>query len=160
MACAVRKWQTVRYKCHKATAIPEVWGTKTAYWACSLHKAPPQVWAGHRSHPSSPTHGPALPSPHLRNQPILLESMQGHLLLAFIPLCCSMNPNEALLEILIWPLLNFYWLKSPRTQISNITMFTPFLPALDRSGGVEVWPRSNPINMWIVIVGLFVCLPN
>ena len=74
--------------------------------------------------------------------------------------CCSMNPNKALLEILIWPRLNFYWLKSPRTQICNITMFTPFLPALGRIGGVAVWPRSNPINMWVVIVSLFVWFPN
>lgn len=100
------------------------------------------------------------PSARLRNQPILLECQQGHLLLVFIPLCCSMNRNKALLEILIWPLLSFYWLKSPRTQIGNITMFTPILPGLGRSGGVEVWTRSNPVTMWTVIVGLFVCLPN
>lgn len=138
-----RKSQTVRYKRHKPTAVSR--RNKTAYWAWCLHKAPPKVWAGHLSHPSSPSRWPTLPSPHLRNQPILLGSQQGHLLLVFTPLYCSMNRNKALLEILIWPLLSFYWLKSPRTQTDHITMLTPLLPEL-REGKWEVWTRSNP---WI-----------
>ena len=48
-----------------------------------------------------------------------LESKQGHLLLVLFPSCYSMSPSKALPEFLISPLNNFYWLKSPRIQISK-----------------------------------------
>ena len=44
---------------------------------------------------------------------------QGKLVLVFAPWCCSTSPNEILVEFPVCPLINFYWLKSSRTQISN-----------------------------------------
>ena len=49
----------------------------------------------------------------------LLESKQGKLLLVFAASFCSPSPSKALPEFLIWPLINCYWLQSPRTQVSN-----------------------------------------
>lgn len=140
--------------------------TKAGYCTWSWQTAVPRRCTKHLKPLSSPIPGsaptltprtsfpPASPLQHLWG------SKQGHLLLVFTPLYCSMNRNKALLEILIWPLLSFYWLKSPRTQTDHITMLTPLLPELRRSGGVEVWTRSNPMNRWIVIISLSVCLPN
>ena len=33
--------------------------------------------------------------------------------------CCSGDPNKALPEFLVWPLINFYWLRKPRTLEGN-----------------------------------------
>ena len=64
---------------------------------------------------------PALCSPHLRDRLTLPPSgsKQGNLLLVFAPSCCSASPNNALPEFLVWRLINFYWLRSPRTQVGN-----------------------------------------
>ena len=77
-------------------------------------------WVDHFSHPSGPTPGPAptLDSFEGPTHP-LLESKQGKLLLVFAASSCSPSPSKALPEFLIWLLINRYWLKSPRTQVSN-----------------------------------------
>ena len=38
----------------------------------------------------------------------------------FTPSHCYRDPSKALLEFLIWSLINFYWLRRPRTLVSNI----------------------------------------
>ena len=88
--------------------------------AWSLHRAPPRGWADHLSHASWPTHRPApvviafkLPSS------FSLGASKGTCT-SFAPLCCSISPSEALPEILIWTLINIYWLKSPRARVGNI----------------------------------------
>ena len=63
---------------------------------------------------------PPLPSPYLKDQlAVPSGSEQGKLLLVFTPSCCSWSPNKAFPQFLVWPLINFYWLRSPRTQVSN-----------------------------------------
>ena len=108
----------IKNKIQNPTGTSEVPGAKAGYHPWSLHTTSPRGWADHQSHPSSQTHPSAPFSFHLRNPPPS-GSQQGHLLLLLTPLCYSMNPNKALPEFLIWPLNNFYWLKSPRTQVSN-----------------------------------------
>ena len=49
-------------------------------------------------------------------------SEQENLLLVFTSLCCSRSPSKALSEFLVWSLINFFWLKSPGTLISNNTL--------------------------------------
>ena len=46
-------------------------------------------------------------------------SEQGNSLLVFTPLCCSKSPSKALPEFPVWSLINFYWLRSPRTLVGN-----------------------------------------
>ena len=62
-----------------------------------------------------------LPSPPIRNQlaPSRWVSKQGNLLLVFDLHCCSRGPNKALPEFLVWPLINFYWLRRPKSLVSN-----------------------------------------
>ena len=88
----------------------------TAVW--SLHTAKPRGWADHPSHPSSPNLGPIATLIPFR-EPVgpCSGSKQGNLLLVFAP--CSSSPSKALLECLVWPLTNFYWLRRPRTLVGN-----------------------------------------
>ena len=107
----------------ESTVTSEVLGAKAGYCAWSLRHqggAPPRGWAAHLSHPSGPTH-PTAPTQTLFKGPACSTSgsEQGHLLLVFPPSCCCSNSNKALPEFLTWPLINFYWLKSPTTQVGN-----------------------------------------
>ena len=84
----------------------------TAHAPCTQHHQ------GHLSHPSGPTpgHTPTLTS---YKEPACLHlgvggGEQGKLLLVFTPPCCSRGPNKALPEFLVWPLINFYWLKKTK----------------------------------------------
>lgn len=72
----------------------------------------------HLSHPSGPTpfKGPAHPHSE-KSSPS--ESEQGKLLLVLAPSCYGMGPNKALIEFLVWPLINFYWFRSPGTLVSK-----------------------------------------
>ena len=60
-------------------------------------------------------------SPHIRNQlaPPQRASKQGNLLFVFALPCWSRDSNKALPEFLIWPLINFYWLRRPRILAGN-----------------------------------------
>ena len=64
--------------------------------------------------PISPLDTP-LPSPHKRNKlapppPHQETSKQENLLFILTSHCCSRDPNKALTEFLVWPLVNFYYL--------------------------------------------------
>ena len=76
-------------------------------------------WANHPSHASGPTpgHTPTL-TPYKEPAHPLLGNEQGNLLLVFVPPCGSRGPNKALPEFLVWPLINFFWLRRPRSLIS------------------------------------------
>ena len=79
----------------------------------TLHTAPPRGSADHLSHASGPLTNPSPSSPHLRKQLApddLINKGNCHLFLL---------PCEALPELLLWSLINFYWLKSLRTQVIN-----------------------------------------
>ena len=51
-------------------------------------------------------------------------SKQGHLLLVFAPSCCSVSPSKALPKFLIWPLINFYWLRRWPHFLSEVSLTT------------------------------------
>ena len=38
-------------------------------------------------------------------------------MLILSPSCCSRGPNKALFEFLVWPLINFYLVRRPRTLV-------------------------------------------
>ena len=79
-----------------------------------------------RTHISSWTHD----SLHTRNQlgPCWRASEQGKLSLVLAPRCYRRGPDKALPEFLAWPLVIFYWLRSPRTwglgNICNLLFFS------------------------------------
>ena len=56
--------------------------------------------------------------PHTLPRPNWGEK-QDNPLLVLTPSCCSIGPSKALSVIFLWPLINFYWLKIPRTGVSN-----------------------------------------
>ena len=116
-------WGKVWTRCKKSknpAATSEVSGAKAGYCAWSLHTARPRGWADHPRHSFCPTHGSApTRTPFKGSACPSSGSKQGNLLLVFIPSCCSTSPNKALSEFLVWPLINFYCLKSPRTQVGN-----------------------------------------
>ena len=75
----------------------------------TLHTAPPRGWEDHLSHASGPLTNPSPSSPHLRNQLApddLINKGNCHLVL--LP-CLNFSSG----------LINFYWLKSLRTQVIN-----------------------------------------
>ena len=138
--CRWGKLWTIRYK--KATnqlSLLRCWEQKQGW---SQHPAPPRGRADHLSHSSGPTHqatptltpfkGPARPAS---------GSEQGHLFLVFSPLCSSTTPSKALLGPLVWPVINFDWLQSPRTRVG-------FTPATARAHHVPhrvlLWPTLSP----------------
>ena len=105
---------TTRYKQTKIpTATSEVSGAKARYCAWSLHTAPPRGWADHLSHASGLTPGsaPTLTPLTAPARPAS-GSDQGKLLLVFAPSCC-LN--------FLSGIINFYWLRSPRTLVGNNT---------------------------------------
>ena len=74
-------------------------------------------WANHWSHPCSPTRGHTLTFTPYKEEvcPLPWEAhKQGNLLLALAPCCCSRGPNEAFPVFLVWPLVNFYWLRKAK----------------------------------------------
>ena len=124
-AC-MRNWGklwTIRYKkTQNPTATSGVSGAKAGYHAWSLHTAPPRGWAHHPSHPSRLSPGPILTLTPFKGPacwpcPPPQGGSEGscYLLLLY----GSTSPHKALPEFLIWPLINFYWLKSPRTLVGN-----------------------------------------
>ena len=90
------------------TASSEAPGTKARYCEWSLHRAPqngarrpPRPWLSFTSPP--PGSG----------------REQGNMFLVFLHWCCSTSTGKALPEFLIWPLVNFYWLKGQKKKKSN-----------------------------------------
>ena len=49
---------------------------------------------------------------------------QRNMLFVLAPSYCSRGPNKALPEFPIWPPINFYWSRRPRTLVGNRTIFT------------------------------------
>ena len=107
-------------KGQSSAAASEFQGTKAGYSSWPLHTAPGGVGSALRP-PLQPDPQlrlpPAQSSSHLRSQlPVNSGRKQGHLLHLFTPACFSTSPHKALPGCLLWPLSNFFWLKSPRVQ--------------------------------------------
>ena len=102
----------------KPTATSEV-GAKAGF----VHMIPAHGTTKGVGRLPKPCLGPDPPTcstpPHLRDQPAVLGQEQGHLLLVVTPSRYSTSPSKALLEPLIWPLINFCRLKNSRTRVSN-----------------------------------------
>ena len=135
-------------------------GSKAGYWACTLHTAPPRGWGRPPKPPLRPDPGsvptltpfkaPACPPP-------TSEREQGHLLFVFAPMCYSTSPNKALPEFLIWPLINFYWLKSPRTQLGytytlnylfSVRRNSQQLPHMVSKSGKQTTRQPDAVSWW------------
>ena len=107
-------------KGHKPTATSEFPGAKAGAKAGAKTAMIPAFsttkgWADHLATPQTwPTDTPLL-LPHLRNQPALLRE-QRRSPVVFTPSRSSMSPKKACLNFSS-VLINFYWLKSPTTQI-------------------------------------------
>lgn len=81
-------------------------------------------WADHLGHPCSSTHQSMSTLPHVRNYPTALGEQATVCYLFQLPGCAAWVLCEALPEFLIWPLFNFYWYKSLRTQVSNSNKYS------------------------------------
>ena len=124
-----------------------VLGAKAGYCSCTLHIAPPRRWADHLSHLSGQTRGPTPTlTPYKEPACPLSQSEQETLFLVFSPSCCSRSPNKALHEFLVWPLINFYLLRRPRTQVGKILLW--ILVAVFEPGGHYVDQPS--LNVFIL----------
>lgn len=62
-----------------------------------------------------------LPSLHIKNKRGPTQGMSKGTLVCSHSHCCSRGSNKALLEFLVWPLINFYWLRRPITLAGNTT---------------------------------------
>ena len=105
-----------RPNCHSWRA----W-SKSRVLCIPLHTTPPKGWAIYLSHPCglSPGQTPTL-TPCKEQAHLSLREWAG----AREPVCsCSLllqqGSHKTLPEFLVWPLINFYWLKRPRTLVSN-----------------------------------------
>ena len=114
-------WMTKYKKTKTPTANSEGQKQGTANDSCT-HTC--KGWANHLSYPLSPSHwsGPALTSFKAPAYPPS-ENKQGHLFHVFPPLWYNVSPDKALPEFLVWPFINFYWLKSPRRLVGNSSTF-------------------------------------
>ena len=113
--------------CHlwRARGKSRVLKAKAGCWAWTLHTTPPERWANLGNHSSNPTSGHTLPPTLYKEQcrlPHLLGNKQGNLLLIFTPSCCSRSPNKALPEFLVWPFINFYWLRKARHRVLTLSV--------------------------------------
>lgn len=157
----MRSWGklwTMRYKKPKnPTATSEMWsGAKTGYYTGTLHTAPPRREPDHASHPSSPWTPLHPHSTQRTSSPAPQASEQEKLLLVFAPWC----PNKDLPELrnLIWPLLDFHWLKDSKNpggsqqilQLTDIDLCapppSPIFILLCLQCVFRVWTRKVLIN--------------
>ena len=115
--------ETKKPNCHfwRAWSKSRGWGPRAGYCAHPLHTPPPKGWAKHLSHPSGPTpgHTPTLTPYKEQARPSQGANKQGNLLFVLTAHCCSRGPSKALPEFLVWTLINFYWLRRPRTLVGN-----------------------------------------
>ena len=107
-------------KDQNVTATSEVLRAKVGYSAWSLQKVCPRGWPDHLSHPSRLAHQftPTL-SPHLRDQVTSLLGESKGTYFSFMLQHGSKSHSKALPEFFVWSLINFYWLRSPRTLVGN-----------------------------------------
>ena len=123
-------------------------GTKVEHWACPRHTTS-WTWASHLSHAPSPPpeHTPILAPFKEQAQPPPGAASKGTCL--FSPTCCSKGPIKALPEFLVWPLMNFYRLRKPRTLVSNKPSHLP--PSgrdLDHQRSPVFWNGGfGPLNL-------------
>ena len=90
-------------------------GSKSNVVSISWHTAPPMGWADHLNQPLVQPLNLPYPHPYIRQ----LSGADGGLLFVLTPPCCGRGPNKTLPEFLVWPLINFCWLRKPRNLISN-----------------------------------------
>ena len=102
-------------KGYKATATAVVPGAKTRVLRMSPAHSTTKGWADHLSHAFCPTHRSA-PTLTLFKEP---ARSPRHLVLVFDLRWFCGSLEKDLSEILVSPLVSFYCLKSPRTQVSN-----------------------------------------
>ena len=107
----------------RPSATSEEPGAKPGYWACPLHTTPPKKgWANHATHSSGliPRHTPILtPYKEQVSAPLGELASKGTCGWVLSPCCCSSVPSKALPKFLVWTLINFYWLRRPRTLVGN-----------------------------------------
>ena len=148
------------------TATSEDPGAKAEYWACPVHLTPFNGVISHLSHLSSLTPGHILTSPHIRMKFELHSlpkwaSKQGKLLTCFRSSCCSRALHKALPELLVWPVISFYWLSRPRTLVGDIyVLFQIMLSTLFNLGPVFSQPDLLVyFFVWRIIAFIFCWFP-
>lgn len=118
------------------------------YCAWSLHTAPPTGWANHQVPSAWPLDLP-LVSPHLRAYVALTNisgSSKGNCYFFSFPPAATGVPIKPCLNLLSG-LINFYWLKNPRSlvvNISTITKKTELWQQLEWAGSEFFTTASDP----------------
>ena len=123
--CSWGKWWTIRYK--KDTN--HFWGARSKSRVLRMipaHSTTNGVGRPPKLHLMPDPLDPPSPSPHLRNQlsPRHLREWARHMFLVFTPSCTRASPKKALPEFLVWSLINFYWLKRPKTWAGNLSILS------------------------------------
>ena len=120
-------------------------GNKSSALSTPAHKTFSK-WGSHLSHASSPTteHTPAFTPFKDQAQPSPGASKQENGLFVLTPACCSRGPIKAWPEFLVWPLMNFYRLRKPRTLVSNKC---PHLPPYGRDLGPPEKPSFEMVGL-------------
>ena len=104
-------------KGQKPIVTSEVPGAKAGSCTWSLHTAPPRGWADHLSHPPAWPPDLPLPSPFWGTSSPLLRERARAPVSCFCSIVLQHESHKALPEFLIWPLVNLYWLKSPKPRV-------------------------------------------
>ena len=88
-----------------------------------LHTTSPKGWTNHLSHPFglTPGHTPTFTPYKEQAHPLTqgASKQRADLLCVLTPPCCSRVPSKGLPEFLVWPLIDFYWLRRPWTLVGN-----------------------------------------
>ena len=117
----------------------------------------PKGWANHLRQPSglSPGHTPPL-TPYKEQACLPLpsgnEQTRERVVCSQSP-CCSTGPNKALPGFLCWPLINFCWLRRPRTLVGNSCCKSQLL-----NGNHKCWTREALSKWWLLLIDGLVCL--
>ena len=127
-------------------------GKKAGYCTCPLHTPPPNGWANCLSYPSSLTPGHILtlrPYKEPAHSCLKDRMVRGSCCLFLFPSGAAGGPKNALSKFPVWPLINLYWLRRPRTLASNIYIWEEDKigggsggGGLDIYWGRQIWQRQ------------------
>ena len=107
--------------------------------ACPLNIPPTKQWVNHLSHPSTGLLDTPLPSPNIRNQ---LTSLIWEWLGREPVASPSSGPHNALPEFPVWPLINFYRVRRPRTLV-NVTIMWEIMRVFKDKTFLTIWRAIN-----------------
>ena len=120
MSSSGKLWTTSYKKTQNPVANSEEPWAKAECFSCSLHTASPRWWVVYLSHSSGPTPRSTSHPPLIWGTSSLTSGSELGNAVTYVhaPLL-QQGPIKVLPKFLVWPVINFYWLRRPRTLVSN-----------------------------------------